>query len=246
MPIHDWTRVDDGVFHAFHVSWLGHLQEALNTGLLPPGYYALADQIAGPIGPDVLALQTPKPEAEQEANPHGALAVAVRPPKVHRTARAEKPNYARKRRTLLIRHRSHHRIVALIEVLSPGNKASRNEFRSFVHKATGALSQGIHVLLIDLFPPGPRDPNGIHSAIWEDLTGEIEGAADKPLTLVAYATGLETTAYIEPVAVGDSLPDMPLFLDPEQYIEVPLDATYRAAYRGVPAFYREILEAPNP
>ena len=35
MPIHDWTRVSDGTFHAFHVSWVSELQESLNSGLLP-------------------------------------------------------------------------------------------------------------------------------------------------------------------------------------------------------------------
>jgi hypothetical protein len=245
MPIHDWTRVEDGVFHAFHIFWLGHLQEALNCGRLPEGYYALADQIAGQVGPDVLTLQTPNPQGQGEAVLPGAVTLAARPPQVHRTARAAKPNYARKRRTLLIRHRSGHRIVAMIEIVSPGNKASRNEFDAFIRKASGALTQGIHLLILDLFPPSRRDPAGIHSAIWEDLTGETEPAADKPLTLVAYVAGPEVMAYIEPVAVGDALPDMPLFLDAEQYIEVPLEETYRAAYRGVPAFYREVLEGPH-
>ena len=46
MPIHDWSRVSAGTFHAFHVAWLGHIQEALNTGVLPPDYYAMAEQIA--------------------------------------------------------------------------------------------------------------------------------------------------------------------------------------------------------
>ena len=56
MPIHDWTRVDDGIFHAFHVSWTVELAKALNQGILPAGYYALPEQIAGDTHPDVLAL----------------------------------------------------------------------------------------------------------------------------------------------------------------------------------------------
>ena len=42
--------------------------------------------------------------------------------------------------------------------------------------------------------------------------------------------------------MGDSLKDMPLFLDPEWYILVPLEATYQAAYRGVPRRWRTVLE----
>ena len=43
---------------------------------------------------------------------------------------------------------------------------------------------------------------------------------DKPLTTVAYAAE-PTTAYVEPVAVGEVLPEMPLFLGPGFY-GVPL------------------------
>ena len=55
MPMHDWTRVSDGTYHAFHLAWIGAIQACLNGGGLPPGYDALAEQIAGPLGPDVLA-----------------------------------------------------------------------------------------------------------------------------------------------------------------------------------------------
>ncbi len=35
MPIHDWTRVDAGLFHAFHHGWVTILSHALNAGVLP-------------------------------------------------------------------------------------------------------------------------------------------------------------------------------------------------------------------
>jgi hypothetical protein len=43
--------------------------------------------------------------------------------------------------------------------------------------------------------------------------------------------------------VGRDLIDMPLFLTPEMYINVPLEATYQAAYRGVPRKWRDVLES---
>jgi hypothetical protein len=246
MPLHDWTRVDAGVFHSFHNTWIGELTKALNSGLLPPDYYALGEQIAGSLGPDVLTLQTPaaqEPGSRRELE--GAVAVAVAPPKVRLTLRAEIDQYALKRRTVVIRHVSNHRIVALIEILSPGNKDSRHAVRSFLDKAMSALAHGIHLLLLDLHPPGPRDPQGMHALLWERLSDAAPvPPADKPLTLAAYVAGAVATAYVEPLAVGDTLPDMPLFLDPEQYVNVPLEATYRAAYEGVPRYYRQILEAP--
>ena len=48
MPIHDWTRVNAGLFHHFHVQWISALCNALNAGCLPEGYYALAAALAPP------------------------------------------------------------------------------------------------------------------------------------------------------------------------------------------------------
>lgn len=246
MPVHNWTRVDAGVFHSFHNTWIGELGKALNSGLLPPDYYALGEQIAGALGPDVLTLQAPAAAGGPSGELGGAVAVAVAPPKVRLTVRAEIDEYTLKQKTVVIRHSSRHRIVALIEILSPGNKSSRHALRAFLDKAASALAHGIHLLLIDLHPPGPRDPQGIHGALWERLTGDPhEQPAGQPLTLAAYAAGPVATAYVEPLAVGAALPDMPLFLDPELYVNVPLEATYSAAYEGVPRYYRTILERPE-
>ncbi len=54
MPMHDWTRVDAGVYHDFHNRWVTHLTEALNSGLLPNNYYGLGE--AGNVGPDLEQL----------------------------------------------------------------------------------------------------------------------------------------------------------------------------------------------
>lgn len=59
MPIHDWTKTYDGAFHDFHVSWLVQLKRTLNKGLLPPGYYAMGEQVIGGAVPDVLTRTSP-------------------------------------------------------------------------------------------------------------------------------------------------------------------------------------------
>ena len=48
--------------------------------------------------------------------------------------------------------------------------------------------------------------------------------------------------YVEHLAVGLPLVDMPLFLNPDRYVNLPLEATYAAAYRGMPSFWRNVLE----
>src|SRR6266566_4474940 len=106
MPVHDWTRVFAGVFHHFHNHWIPEIDTALNGGILPPDYYSMVEQVAGPAGPDVLTLQTPRSDEEEAAGPPGAVAVAEVPPKVRFTAEAEMDVYARKRKTVVIRHSS--------------------------------------------------------------------------------------------------------------------------------------------
>src|SRR5881392_1333485 len=88
MPIHDWTRVDAGLFHDFHQSWTVALRNALNAGLLPPNYFALVEQrIQGPI-PDVLTLKLKSP-ADTSGDDEGGLAVATAPPRTQLVRRVE-------------------------------------------------------------------------------------------------------------------------------------------------------------
>src|SRR5437667_6923907 len=179
MPIHDWTRVDAGLFHAFHHRWISALCDALNTRSLPPDYFALPEQsIRGPI-PDVLTLRLSEDGAEP-SGPNPGLAVASAPPRTRLVQRTEAKTYARKADRITVRHRHGH-LVAVVEIVSPGNKASRNELRAFVEKTSDLIRQDIHLLVIDLFPPGKRDPQGIHKAIWDEFVEEdFELPPDKP------------------------------------------------------------------
>lgn len=247
MPVHDWTLVDAGIFHHFHHSWIEEISRALNRGLLPPEYYALSEQITGSMGPDVLTLQKPGAETTVLDDPPGGLAVAKAPPKVRFHARAEPDLYAARSKTVVVRHRSKHQIIAMVELVSPGNKSNRHGIKSFVEKAVTALRAGIHLLIVDLFPPGPRDPQGIHKAIWDELIdNDFTLPEDKPLTVAAYSADQFPEAFIEPVTVGDRLPEMPLFLTPDVYIPTPLEATYCSAWDVFPSFWRDVLASSSP
>ena len=229
MPIHDWTRVDAGLFHAFHHDWVTVLSRALNAGVLPPDYFALPEQsIRGPI-PDVLTLNLSSGRDVLTGTGRG-LAVATVPPRARLVRRAEETIYVRKADRIAVRHR-HGQVVAVIEIVSPGNKASKNELRTFVEKTSNLIMRGVHLLVIDLFPPSKRDPQGIHKAIWDDLVEEdFELPADQRLTIAAYDAGPPPVAYVELVAVGDALPDMPIFLKPDFYVPAPLEETYRTTW----------------
>jgi hypothetical protein len=246
MPIHDWTRVDAGIFHAFHHDWITEIARALNRGPLPASYYALPEQIAGGLGPDVLTLRRPTNNGEPPSliPDEGGVALAVAPPKVRFRVEAEANQYAAKAKAVVVRHVSNHQVIAIVEIISPGNKNNQRGFEAFVRKAHETLAAGIHLSLIDLFPPGPRDPQGIHVAVWGSSENYTH-SADKPLTCVAYIGGAGAAAFINPIGIGDPLPELPLFLTPEVYVEIPLEATYEAAWEGMPAYWREVLAPPG-
>jgi hypothetical protein len=245
MPVHDWTRVEAGIFHDFHHSWIEESKRAINRRLQGTDYYALAEQVTGGFGPDVLTLQRPlngpKPAARGGKRRGAGVALADAPPKTRFRITNPPLWYAAKRKSVTIRHVSEHRVVAVLEIMSPGNKAGRGALNAFVRKAQDLITAGIHLGIVDVFPPTPRDPEGIHPLVWDVEDSEFQFDPDKPLTCASYIGRPGVEAFVEPFAVGDELPAIPLFLTADDYLNVPLEASYQAAFEAVPDVWREVL-----
>jgi hypothetical protein len=242
MPIHDWSRVPAGAFHDFHQDWTIEIRRTLNRGLLPPGYSAVTDLRVDGWEPDVVTIHSPTSSTSK------GLLVADTPPRAQRVARIESEvaAYAKKANRVTIRH-EFGQVVAILEVVSPGNKDSSHAIQSFKTKAIEFLQKGVNLVVIDLFPPTPRDLDGIHQLIWAELTDEPfePRPADKPLTVVSYDAGNDLTAYVNPIGVGESLPDTPLFLAPGSYINIPLEAIYEASWAQTPPVIRDLVNPPT-
>ncbi len=242
MPIHDWTRDPLGLFHVFHQSWSIRIMDALNGGNLTNSYYAFAERRVSDSEPDVIAVQTQMPDS-------GGNTATLAPPTEPRTqmivrASSEAASYAARANRISVRHPLG-QVVAVIELVSPGNKDSRNAIRSFVNKAVTFLQNGVHLLIVDLFPPNAeRDPNGVHKLIWDEFTDEpFTLPEENPLTLMSYQSALEYVAHLEFTRVGNPLPDMPLFLANGNHVMLPLEATYMATWNVCPLPLRELVEA---
>jgi hypothetical protein len=206
MPIHDWTRVDAGLFHDFHQDWTIELRRSLNAGLLPSGFSAL-------IAPRLTDAQ-------------------------------DEDTYVHRANTIRIQHR-HGEVVATIEIVSPGIKNSRHALTAFVRKAPALLLQGVNLLVVDLFPPSIRDPQGIHKAILEELSDRpFALPSDKPLTVAAYRATPTKTAFVDPVAVGDPLPSLPIFLLDGDYTPAPLEESYQNSWAAFPDALKGLLGTP--
>ena len=265
VPIHDWTRVDAGIWHDFHVAWIGEIRKQLNAGLLPDPFYALAEPQGGfsvegeddepgadlsdddPDEPrrfeaDLLTLR----DEGGAAASGGGVALLDRPPRVRLTGALRDGPLTRR---IAVRHGSDDRVVALIELVSPGNRDGWGKIGSFCEKVVAAIRGGVHVLMIDLFPPTPLLPAGMRGEIAGRFGGQYAPPAGEPLTCAAYrAAGSATTTFVEPLRVGARPPTMPLFLSgtppsDQNRVDLPLADGYAAAFAPTPAKYRRVLEA---
>jgi hypothetical protein len=215
VPIHDWSRVDEGIIHDFTLGWFVHISQHFNTGGLPQTHYSLVESY------------------------HSFDIVGVPkelPPQVFQSS------YAAKQKTITVRGAKNDNLVAMLEIVIPATRAKKDHLREFVEKAKRALDRGINLVLVDIFPPAASHPQGIHVLIWGE---SVSAAPDQPLTMAAYHAMQPRQAYLEPTAVGRPLFDMPLFLDDAHYVPVPLEATYQAAWRGVPQRWKTVLEGPT-
>src|SRR5215211_5894795 len=126
MPIHDWNRVDAGIFHHFHQRWIGAITDVLNGRLLPGEYYALAEQHGAGFEPDVLTLKATSTAEADDAEtppvtrPRGSAGngdpgdrVLVAEPRVRIKAETDLEAYRRKQNVVAVRHVSGDHLVAI-------------------------------------------------------------------------------------------------------------------------------------
>ena len=243
MPLHDWTKVPAGLFHHFHQDWSIEIARSLNRGLLPADTFALVEQRSVPLEPDVLAIASRDNRNPEPVDAGGAATATV--PTASLIVHTDSTDYARKANRIVIHHQLGD-IVAIIEIVSPGNKDRRSALTEFVRKTVEFLEAGVHVLIVDLFPPMKYDPLGIHKCIWDEYDErEFLFPVGKSRMLASYKTDWERTAYLEPLAVGDPLIDMPLFLSSRLHVKVPLHGTYEAAWNASPAALRHAVEGSS-
>src|SRR2546430_15842 len=131
MPMNDWKPVRVNRYHHFHQQWSCRLCDALNEGVLPKGYFALVEQKEPPYEPDVMAL-------ERNGQPYdwrekaGGVAVAEIPPRARVVSQQDDADmYAKAANRLGVRN-SDGELVAIIEIVSPGKKHSKQSMEDFV------------------------------------------------------------------------------------------------------------------
>lgn len=169
MPMHDWKRVAPTLYHHFQQRWTVSICDALNAGILPPGYSALVDRYSSGVYPDVLAVQRRRP------SPRGSGTRTLAAPQTRMTVRPRDGRFHERANRVVVRHLMGE-VVCAIEVVSPGNKAGTIAVREFVEKAVDFLKRGVNLLVIDPFPPGTQDPHTLHQLIGMSSTRACRSA----------------------------------------------------------------------
>ena len=196
---------------------------------------AMSDQVTGGPIPDVVTLKT------KSKRDSGSLAVKPAPPTAQMVAKFERKTYAERADRIVIRH-GRGEVIAIIEIVSPGNKHNNASMRKFIQKSLDFMDQGIHLLIVDLHPPTKRDPNGLQQAISEERYDmKFELPTGKNRTAGAYFSGEVPAVYLESFGVGDPLPSLPIFLTEDDFVSAPLESTYMQAWEVFPKYLKEVM-----
>lgn len=238
MPLHDWTRVEPSLFRDFHTRWVVAVADALNDGVLPPGFVALTEHKADSFIADVAAFRSEPLESidwKSEAYlPAGGTMTQTLP------SLSRRP---KERRVVVIEE--HKGVVAAVELVSPTNKRSRKRVRQFAEKTVGLLEVGVHVAIADVFPPRATNPGGLHPEVAKVLRMHKPAAlppAETPYSFLAYRSEDRPVAYLKYCGLGQVLPSVPLFLRGGLVVDVPFEQSYSAAFARLPQYTKNFLE----
>jgi hypothetical protein len=222
---------EDRHWESFHAAWSGALADDLNRRL-PERYFAEEQTHAGAIIEiDVGTFENSSRTADADGS-----ATAILPPRVWSppTAAFTIPAvFADDFEVRVISTVNGPTLVAAIELVSPRNKDRAEARRAFAVKCASYLHQGISLIVVDIVTS--RHAN-LHSEIRELLnqTSTPHLPPNTNLYAVAYQplrrqNREEIDLWPVPLAVGASLPLLPLALNAELSIPVDLEATYMDA-----------------
>lgn len=209
-------------WESFHVAWAGVIADQLNTELLPDGYFAEEHAHAGArIEIDVATYR------DDETS--GGIATAVQtyaPPAPPLTIPAAFPDEFEVR---VYESEGGAKLVAAVELVSPANKDRPAHRRAFAAKCAGYLAQGISLIVIDVVTTRQAD---LHADIMSIL-GQSVPATPAPLYAVGYRPIVREGEVIDiwphRLALGQSLPTIPLALSAEVVVPIDLESSYSLA-----------------
>lgn len=220
-------------WESFHSSWATRIADSLTEHWLPPNYIAEEHVHIGPM----IEIDVATFERETLApSDDSGRAVALKTPKIWTPPAPEIILPAVFPETFEVRILSTDtgpKLVAAIELVSPGNKDQEAERRGFAVKCASYLYQGISLIIVDIVTT--RRTN-LHNEITRVMAADEAAtfAADCGLYAVAYRPLRRDAKDVfdiwrSQLALGKRLPELPLGLGADLVIPVDFEATYAEA-----------------
>ena len=213
------------VWNTFHHAWAATIARLLNRRLLPEHYFAAPNVQFGPrVEIDVGTFEPATAPANRQepvgvtltTRPATALIPAIFPDSIE---------------VVIVNREGGPQVVAAIELVSPSNKDRPETRRAFIAKMSSYLQQGIALSVIDLVTTRSAHLHNDWLHWMQATTGWIEDTVRTPLYANSYRPVQRgeqgaIEMWLNPLRVGDQLPDLPLFLRGDLCIEIPLEVTY--------------------
>lgn len=228
-PLHGPRR-----WEGFHHSWAAFIAQQLNQDLLPPGYYAESEISLGPeLEIDVATMELTSPDTGSR---EGGTAVwsPARPKIAVPVDFAHLDSYE----VRVYQDVGGAEFRAAVELVSPANKDRAGSRRTFAAKCAGYLKHGIGVAVVDIVTA--RSAN-LHEEIFDVL--EVKGrratwASPTGLSAVAYRAVTvrkrpRVEVWPEPLALGEALPTLPLWLALDLCVPLGLEESYLTTCRSL-------------
>jgi hypothetical protein len=226
-PHHHWE--------SFHSNWATRIADGIEA-LLPPEFQVEEQTHAGPgFEIDVATYEgDPGPGPSDSAGPRLAIraAPAYAPPVPDGVLPAVFPATFQVR---VFSTTAGLTLVAVIELVSPGNKDRPEERRAFTTKCASYLGQGVSLIVVDIITT--RHAN-LHNDLMRLMQAppDLEFPREQNLYAVAYrpvrrGEKEEIDLWRQPLALGAPLPTLPLRLTGDLFLPVDFEAAYLEACR---------------
>jgi hypothetical protein len=224
-------------WESFHSSWATRIADALTERWLPPNYIAEEHVYLGSsVEIDVGTFE--RASSADGSGAGGARIVATVSPKVWAPPAADAvlPSvFPDTFEVQVICTDTGPKLVAAIELISPGNKDRPVERRAFAVKCASYLFQGISVIIIDIVTNRRANLHNEILAVMEapkslnlDAGCYLYAVAYRPLRR---AGNDEIDIWRSQLDLGKPLPELPLSLGVDLVVPVEFETTYEEACR---------------
>ena len=127
------------------------------------------------------------------------------------------------------------RLVAIVELVSPGNKDRPQSRKAFVDKCHALLQQDVCVVIVDIVT---NYSSNLYAELAVRLGANPPSIASSSIYAVSCHTrrspkGVRVETWQHELVVGSPLPTLPLFLSETLRVPLELESTYEETCRGL-------------